>query len=172
MAKVDFDGILKAVNKAIRNSPEAGAACAEEAGKRFAEILKSCVLRAAGANHSDGELGPTAIEELSNIQVAAPKVNGSYMTVFVSFPDGGERMSMAPSRYPRGADEIVELLNYGYSAPRGVYGTWHGNQGWSLKERRGAHFVEDAIRIFMDSDAQKYGVEEIRVTFGEHRESY
>lgn len=172
MARVDFSGILREVNKVIAGATTETGGMADEAGKRFREILEVCILRSAGVNHANGELGPTAVEELMDIAVGKPYSSSpGVMTVPISFPDGGERMSLDPKHYG-GVSDIVEILNYGYSARGVVSGTWHGQKAKSLAHRRGAHFIEDAIRIFMDGEAKKYGVKRIRVAMGESPEYY
>lgn len=172
MARVDFSGLLQEVNRVISGQTGVTEEMAIEAGERFRDILKVCIMRSAGINHASGELGPTAVDMLMDIDVGKAYTSApGVLTVPISFPDGGERMSVDPKHYA-GVSDIVEILNYGYNARRAVAGTWHGQKAVSLKERRGAHFIEDAVRIFMDGEAKKYGVKGIRVTMGEYPEYY
>ena len=172
MAHANFNGILDEVNRAIAGSADAVGGMADEAGRRFRDILEVCIMRSAGMNHRRGELGASAVEELMDINVGkAYQSKPGILTVPISFPDGGARMSVDPQHYG-GVENIVEILNYGYSASGPVYGRWHGNKIRTLQDRRGAHFIEDAVRIFMDGEAKKYGVKGIRVTMGEYPEYY
>ena len=172
MAHVNFNGVLSEVNRAIAGSSDMVGGMADEAGRRFREILEVCIMRSAGTNHISGELGPTAVEELMNINVGkAYQSKPGVLTVPISFPDGGARLSVDPKHYG-GVENIVEILNYGYSASGPVYGRWRGEKIKTLRDRQGAHFIEEAVRIFMDGEAKKYGVKGIRVTMGEYPEYY
>lgn len=58
------------------------------------------------------------------------------------------RDSLYSERYD-GVDNIVALMNKGYSAKNYVYGTMpDGRRGRSLKYRQGAHFMQSAVEHF------------------------
>lgn len=61
------------------------------------------------------------------------------------------------SLYSGGVTNIVALLNNGYHASKYVYGNWHGENIRSLKDRKGLHFMQDAIKEFNAKYGAKYG---------------
>lgn len=64
-------------------------------------------------------------------------------------PEEIDRPSLIPEKYPDGAYDIVVLMNKGYRAGGAVYGVdRHGVERWSLREREGAHFIQDAVEKF------------------------
>lgn len=138
------------------------------AADRFVEVLKKCIRDSAGTNYSAGELSQYAIDAVSNIKrgKVSARGNGSY-SVEINFGGERHRDSLAPSLYPEGVDDIVVILNNGYPEDGHqmgvVSGTWHGNHTFSLPNRNGAHFIEDAVSVFMTTEAAKFGVIDIQV---------
>jgi len=73
--------------------------------------------------------------------------------------------------YPDGVDNIVALLNAGYSARRSVYGVWNkngrgGSKGEripSLKERPGTFFIQSSVKSFEEGHKGECGILEIRI---------
>lgn len=63
-------------------------------------------------------------------------------------PEEIDRDSLYPDKYSDGAYDIVALLNHGYHAKGYVYGEWRGQNIRSLRDRDGAHFMQDAISRF------------------------
>lgn len=69
--------------------------------------------------------------------------------LFVNFKaEEISRPSLAPALYRDGAYDIVALMNHGYRAGGSVHGEWHGKDTWSLRERKGAFFIQSAIAKF------------------------
>ena len=138
------------------------------AADRFVEVLKQCIRDSAGTNYSAGELSQYAIDAVSNIKrgKVSARGNGSY-SVVINFDGERHRDSLAPSLYPEGVDDIVAILNNGYPEDGHqmgvVSGVWHGKHTFSLPNRNGAHFIEDAVSVFMTTEAAKFGVIDIQV---------
>lgn len=138
------------------------------AADRFVEVLKKCIRDSAGTNYSAGELSQYAIDAVSNIKRGrvSARGDGSY-SVEINFDSERHRDSLVPSLYPEGIDDIVVILNNGYPEDGHqmgvVSGTWHGKHTFGLPNRNGAHFIEDAVNIFMTTEAVKYGVLDIQV---------
>lgn len=138
------------------------------AADRFVEVLKRCIRDSTGTNYSAGELSQYAVDAVSNIKrgKVSARDDGSY-SVEINFDGGRHRDSLVPSLYPEGVDDIVVILNNGYPEDRHqmktVSGIWHGKHTFSLPNRYGAHFIEDAVNVFMTTEAVKYGVLDIQV---------
>lgn len=157
----------QAINKAIRNvSINFGARATkfspEEAANKFVEVMLDAVRSAHGS-----AMGQTAVDAASNFVAGTPSFStaangGTVATIPFTFEGNLHRDSLAPSKYG-GVDNIVALLNNGYSANRTVFGSWHGKNIASRKERAGAGFVQSAVRIFMSQYATDYNVIDIKV---------
>lgn len=143
----------------------------EEAADKFVEVLKKEINSHAMSQGglSGRGLGGTAIDALTNIEHGAPiKLDKTHYQIEVWFSGNLHRDSLAPD-YFDGIDNIVALLNRGYSARNVVYGTWVGH-GYadsfnipSLQHREGLHFIENAVTDYMSNYSNKYGVIDIRV---------
>lgn len=147
------------------------------AAERFIEILKECISECAGSDFSNGDLGETAIQALSNISTGSVEEVGSknLYSIPISFGGNRHRDSLAPLKYD-GVDDIVALLNNGYPRDghtmKTVFGIWHGTDTASLTDRQGAHFIESAIHRFMSTEARLYGVKEIQVNISDYKQYY
>lgn len=130
-----------------------------EAAKSFIEVLQAEIQSHAGISASDGGLGSTAVTSLTQLTHGSPvKVGKNSYQIEVSFAGNLHRDSLYQSGYPDGVENIAALLNTGYDASKGVYGTWHGEKIASLQHRNGAGFIESAVRTFMANYAKNYGV--------------
>ena len=147
------------------------------AANRFVEILKECINECAGSNFSDGDLGDTAIKALSNITIGlvGESSEKNCYTVPIYFSGDRHRDSLMPDEFD-GVDDIVILLNNGYPDDGHemgvVHGVWHGKHISNLRDRQGAHFIESAVHKFVTSEAQKYGVKDIKVNIANYKEYY
>lgn len=140
---------------------------AEKASEVFIDILKRNIESCAGEDYASGQLGSSAINAILslNFKSSKPYGMGDKYYINISFDGDKFRESLVPDKYG-GVDNIVALLNSGYSAGHTVYGVWNGhtdNKIPSLAERGGAHFIEQAVAEFMSSYAKLYGVTDIEV---------
>jgi len=140
--------------------------------EQFINILKAHINESAGFDYAGGNLGSTAVAAFKNINYSDPKMidsgtaigsNTMYYSYKISiyFTDNLHRDSLNPNKYPNGVQDIVVLLDHGYSASGSVAGVWKGHTDKpikSLKKREGAYFVEEAIREYMDTYARIHGV--------------
>lgn len=143
---------------------------ANMAASKFIEVLqneiKSHAISAGGGGFSAGGLGATAVDALIKLEHGRPvKVGKNRYQIGVWFTEDLSRESLAPGKYS-GVENIAALLNSGYSAGHQVYGIWKGHgdeRRASLVERDGAHFIENAIRDYMNNYAKDYGVIDIEI---------
>jgi hypothetical protein len=138
-----------------------------DAAYKFTDVLFKEINSCAGSVPAVGQLGPTAISALSNINIDSPVKTGKYRyEIGVSFSGVLNRDSLDPSYFTAGIDNIAALLNNGYSAASTVYGVWLNHSPWniqSLTSRSGAHFIDNAVSSFQTGHAPKYGVINIDV---------
>lgn len=140
------------------------------AADKFIEVLQNEIKSHEASDWSNelanGGLGKTAIDSLTKLSHGAPiKIGKNRYKIGVWFTDNLHRESLAPDKYD-GVDNIAALLNSGYSAGHTVYGVWRGHgeeERYSLVSRSGAHFIENAIRNYMDGYASEYGVIDIEI---------
>lgn len=137
---------------------------ASQAAAKFIEVLqKEIESLGAGGAYSNGNLGNTAIDALTQLEHGGVhKVGKNKYQIGVWFAGDLHRDSLAPDEYS-GIDNIAALLNNGYSAGHTVYGVWHGDNIASLTQRDGAHFIDSAVRNYMANYASEYGVISIEV---------
>lgn len=133
---------------------------------KFVDTVHRTLDDKAGSEYADGELGPTAISALGNLDVLnGTKVGRGKYIACAYYPHGSlHRDSLEPDRYD-GVYDIVRLLNDGYSANGRVFGIWPGHgdkKRYSLMRRSGSHFIEQAIDDFMGNYASECGVTHIR----------
>lgn len=138
------------------------------AANRFVEILKRCIDDCSGINFANGSLGNTAISALKNIEVGeVSKSHGNNVySIPINFVGSRSRKSLDPDKYTQGIEDIVALLNNGYSADGSAFGVWQGHTDkpiHSFRDRKGAYFIENAIHQFMSNEASVYGVIDIKV---------
>lgn len=140
----------------------------EKAAKRFIEILRDCIDKAASLMYGRNRLGPTAVDALKEIKAGAvvKEREGEY-SIPISFSGERHRESLAPDEYPDGVEDIVVILNNGYPADGHrmgiVFGKWHGKEYKSLPNRQGTYFIQEAAERFMKEEAAKYGVKGIEI---------
>ncbi len=161
----------KVISGSIKLETKGGCATLKEAADKFVEVLKNEINSHAMSQGglSGRGLGSTAIDALTNIEHGVPiKLDQNRYQIEVWFSGNLHRDSLAPD-YFDGIDNIVALLNKGYSARNVVYGTWagHGYADWfnipSLQNRDGLHFIENAVTDYMSNYSNKYGVIGIKV---------
>ncbi len=133
----------------------------QEAADKFVEIMESTVKGMEGST-----LGSTAVSAASNFISGTPFVSTSSGAVAVTIPFTFQgdlhRYSLRPDIYG-GIDNIIALLNNGYSASHTVFGNWHGKDTASLKDRDGAGFIQSAVGEFMSKYAKEYNVLSIEI---------
>lgn len=148
-----------------------GLTVAQEAGKKFADVLKQTI--------ETSPLSAGVVEAISNIGVEPPKhIKENTYQVTVYFKDDLSRMSLSPSRY-NPINDLAELYNDGVShRMKRVYGKWYSKTGYrawdgwgnqrvgSRTVIPGTHFMEQAINEFMQNYAPKYGVVNIEINRG------
>lgn len=168
---MDWNRILKQAQAATQTKKSKAAIARynkklNEAGEKFIEILKNKITQHAGSNYASGELGETAIAAARDVSISGKRTNGSFSYIDITFNGNLHRESLAPGKY-RGIDNIVALLNTGYHAGHTVAGVWKGHGEdivFSLKDRAGAHFIQEAKEEFMTKYAEKYGVIDIVIS--------
>ena len=136
-----------------------------KAGEMFIDILKQKIEQHAGENYSDGQLGKTAIEAASNLSSSAPYKEGHDYCIDINFEGNKHRDSLAPDTF-EGVRNIIALLNNGYTAYPQIRGVWKGHESngdfyFSLTDRAGAHFVQEAIDEFRSLYGDKFGIIDI-----------
>ena len=178
VASINWTSISKKVEKAI-NTPQVKkkiescanrkiTASAQEAAQQFVDILQKSIAASAGENYASGDLGTAAIQALLslNFNTGAPYKQGNNYIINISFDGDKYRESLSPAQYD-GINNIVALLNSGYTAGHTVYGVWKGHTDGkipSLTKRGGAHFIEQAINEFMRNYARYYDIKDIQVS--------
>lgn len=157
--------VKSAINNAIKTNSFNGSYTPKEVGDLFALTLIQEILSLAvpsGSDVSGGNLGPTAIEALTEINVSEPVECGDGLySVEISFAGDLSRPSLNPRKYG-GIDNIAALLNNGYTASKSVHGVWHGEDKWSLVERNGANFIGSTVAHF-SRNKNKYNIKDIIV---------
>ena len=136
-----------------------------QAAEKFIQILEDEVQSHFGSDYALGDLGQTAIESIK-LEHDKPYKIGNRYYVNLKFVGDLHRKSLRPDYYD-GVKNIVALLNKGYPRIHSVYGVWqgHGNEPrYSLTERDGAHFIEDAVRRFVTQYGKEYGILDIDVS--------
>lgn len=178
MASINWNSISKKIEKAV-NTPTVKKkieSCvnekininAQEAAQKFVDILQKSIMASAGENYASGDLGTAAIQALLslNFNTGTPYKQGNNYIINISFDGDKHRESLAPAQYD-GVDNIVALLNSGYSAGHTVYGVWKGHTDGtipSLTKRGGAHFIEQAVNEFMRNYAHYYDIKDVQVS--------
>ena len=138
------------------------------AGDAFIEVLDKTISGTPaylGSTYGSGGggLGPTAIEAIRQIDHTGPTKEGKYKyKVDVNFTGEKHRESLEPEKYG-GVDNIIKLLNSGYSAKGKVSGVWHGDEISSLQYRSGAHFIEQSVASFKGRAAE-FGIKNIQIS--------
>lgn len=152
-------------------SPE-GKKKLHEAGKQAAK--RGVIYGGGGASHPPDYYAQEARRILSEEIQTAGFEYGDYLimsapvwddalgkwVITMNFdPAMSKRDSLYPEGYPDGAEDIVALMNHGYSARGVVYGYWPkaGKQIRSLQSRNGAYFIQQAASWFN----QKYAGEAV-----------
>lgn len=131
--------------------------------KAFVDILTRAINVHRGRVYAKGGLGQRAIAELEelaeNVQFGAPYRSGDQYYVDIVFNGNLYRESIVPEQYG-GIDNIIALLNNGYTASHSVYGRWNsiGEEIYSIARRGGAHFINEAIRAFYNKYKTKYNL--------------
>ncbi len=135
-----------------------------EAASTFINILQNEIRSHQGTRYAYGEIDPSSINSLLQLDYSKPYKVGNQYYIDIYFTNDLHRKSLNPERYD-GVENIVALLNSGYSAGHRTYGYWKSSDKKiaSLVERDGAHFIEQAIRTFTENYATKYGITNIKV---------
>lgn len=135
-----------------------------EAAATFINVLQDEILSHQGAKYAHGDIDPSSINSLLQLDCSKPYRVGNQYYIDVYFSNDLHRKSLNPDRYD-GVENIVALLNSGYSARHQTYGYWEsaGEKIASLANRNGTHFIEQAIRNFTENYASEYGITDIKV---------
>ena len=172
MEKVDTRLKKKDMQKkidAIIDSKMVGTVLAKSAANAFVDVLHSEVDALSSTPPANGGLGPTAISAAKKVSVGTPvKLANNMYSIGISFDGNLSRDSLVPSDFDP-IDNIIALLNNGYSAGDYVYGAWMSStlvyNSWirSLKNREGAHFINNAANIFKRDYREKYNVIDCKI---------
>ena len=163
------DKISKKIDEAVLNgtSYQFGSRKGDAYGaaSKFIEVMKATI-ESLGGSSGESILGPTAISAASNLEYVDPvKIGQNKYMIGIYFVGDLHRESLDPSKYS-GVDNIVALLNNGYSAKGAVRGVWSGHTTepiWSRVNFGGAHFIEQAVKDFLGNYESEYGVLDLEV---------
>ena len=154
MANIDTTSIMRKVANyvgdnafvsAVSNkSSKVGMRAANKAGSTFAGMMSSAISGAGipGVGVSSG---------------GTRQVGSLLFEVDVNIDGALSRPSLAADRYG-GIENIVALLNKGYSAGGQVYGVWQGNKIASRQSREGLGFIQKTISAFLASYGAVYNI--------------
>lgn len=131
-----------------------------EGAQAFADILSAEIAASGMTDNAAGAVGQPSIGGVEVLGETSARITISL--------DGGSRTSLiSPSGgYTGGGiDDIVLLLNNGYTASHSVYGSWPGHTArgeyiHSLASRPGYEFINRAIAKF-DSVKDQYNITSI-----------
>ena len=152
--------VIFSVNtKSMKHTPE-------EIAAKFVSTMQDAVRSTQGAGARGGALGESAVAAAlgfaAGTAVTSEMGGTTIITIPFNFEGNLHRDSLYSSQYS-GVDNIVALLNNGYSAKSTVFGMWHGNKIRSLQERSGAGFIQNAVRQFWDRYASEYNIINIEI---------
>lgn len=124
-----------------------------EAGAKMIDILRSTA--------RSMDLPESVTKHFDSLECLPPirMPNGSY-TMKICFTDDLHRDSLRPDLYD-GANNIVAILNNGYSENKNmekVWGVWHGARVHALTGRTGLRFMQQATMDFNVKYGAEYGV--------------
>lgn len=102
-------------------------------------------------------IAPSVMAILESSNHTSPKKVGTGYTVSISIGGGTSRPSLYPVKYG-GVDNIVALMNNGYSTSHDVWGEWHGNFIYGRRSRPALGFMQQAVAAFNAQYGSKYNV--------------
>ena len=122
--------------------------------KRLSKEFISILRKTAAAS----DLADSVMEHIESFDFTEPYIapDGS-MVVAVYMTDNPHRDSLYPKKYD-GVDNIVALMNCGYSANGEVFGIWKDKRIVSLQMREGKWFMQKAADEFERLYGEEYGV--------------
>lgn len=160
------DSVKQQISDKITKSNGTGsiaspAEVAESAAIAFITVISSKIREKSAAGFFSQDIATTMINSLA-YSSAYETTKGTYgITVYFDMDVG--RDSLYPKEYPSGLDDIVLLLDSGYSAGSPVYGKWKDDkQIRSLQQRDGANFVDETFIEFFTNYSRQYGVVDIK----------
>lgn len=133
----------------------------KEAADKFISILQARI-------DSSG-LSAEVVAEINSLERddSPAKIRDDLYSISIQFSGDMTRPSLNPNDE---LDNLAFLLNDGFGPTRrAVRGVWHSRSRGEdimivgLRGRDGRHFIDDAIKDFMDGYAKEYGVTEIQV---------
>ena len=147
-------GISNSVKKRIitkRLKTAAGRKVYKDAGWKFVRSLKIALL-------DKGHISSYAFDALGLWEVL-DKVTYDGENIIVKIQHNGplDRPSVAPERYD-GVNNIVVLLDSGYTAKRAIRGFWHGREILTRPTFSGYHYIQDAVEKFLSDYGEHYNV--------------
>lgn len=86
-------------------------------------------------------LAPSVMAVISSASHTAPQKSGEGYSVSISLGGDKSRPSLYPVKYG-GVDNIVALMNNGYSTSHDVWGEWHGNFIYGRRSRPALGFMQ------------------------------
>lgn len=138
-----------------RNKSDAGSSIVniKEMEQAADALIKSVAASASGCG-----LAPSVLAHLTSATRTAPTQRGSDYVVEISFGGDMHRPSLYPKGYPGGVDNIVALMNNGFSTTRdAAWGIWHNGLTWGTRSRPHLGFLQTAVNDFNASYGQRYG---------------
>ncbi len=118
-------------------------------------LIKSVVASASGCS-----LAPSVLAHLTSATHTAPVQRGNDYVIEISFGGDMHRPSLYPKGYPGGVDNIVALMNNGFSTTRdAAWGIWHNGLTWGTRSRPHLGFLQTAVNDFNASYGPRYGAQ-------------
>lgn len=157
------------INELIASGRHSGFKAAVSAASNLSGVIYGNFASSEGTNFAAGEISKEAIESiniLKHIEIMDPEryKDGTITIDVVVTEDGLWRPSVAPEKYD-GIDNILELLNRGYTARKSIKGMWHGRKIKTLRKRAGAWFfdgvIDEYFKLFGDVDTDVIEVQKI-----------
>ena len=128
-----------------------------QAADMFIQVLKDTI------NSSGLSAGVTGAISKGIVR-SAPYKNGNCYSINVYWQEDLSRPSLLndiDGNYDRLVN-LAELYDTGVDhTMEQVWGTWHGKKVGSKTDIKGTHFMDEAVRTFMDSYGSEYGVKDI-----------
>lgn len=151
-------------NISVASKQGSGSNNVTAAAQEFINVLQKEIQNSVGLNYASGQIGQEAAAVFSNLEFGSPKkVEECIYNIPIYFIGNLHRDSVYKEGYPEGVENIIALLNAGYHADNYVIGNWHRKQIRTVKDRTGAHFIDNAVRVFMDGYATQYNVVDILI---------
>ena len=128
-----------------------------QAADMFIQVLKDTINSAGLSSGVTSAISKGIVRSI-------PYKNGNGYSINVYWQEDLSRPSLLndiDDNYDRLVN-LAELYDTGVDhTMKRVWGTWHGKKVGSKTDIKGTHFMDEAVRAFMDSYGSEYGVKDI-----------